>query len=217
MICCQVRSERVVSVHHFNARDRDVQFEQQMKRYIKQHFYGSDFRTTSLPSYKEACVYNSDSADPDIAVDRTNNINLHDAQPSENRDKSATQQPVLSYDMRSENELSPSHLSTHMGSRETTASNIKPLLASTHDVDQMKPALFMFHGVGGSADVFNAQIEHFSRQGYEVIAPDIIGHGYSPIPRNKSCYLFKEILLDMFIIFDMYCKRQNIVIGHSYG
>lgn len=77
--------------------------------------------------------------------------------------------------------------------------------------------LFFIHGVGGSADIWNAQLEFFSSLGMEVIAPDLIGHGFSSSPDSQKAYHFNEILADMEKIFDKYCKRQNIVIGHSYG
>lgn len=35
--------------------------------------------------------------------------------------------------------------------------------------------LFFIHGVGGSADIWNAQLEFFASLGLEVIAPDLIG------------------------------------------
>ncbi|KAL4227916.1 Protein abhd8 [Mactra antiquata] len=77
--------------------------------------------------------------------------------------------------------------------------------------------LFFIHGVGGSADIWNAQIEFFASLGLEVIAPDLIGHGYSCSPDVERAYHFNQILADLEQIFDKYCKRQNIVIGHSYG
>ena len=40
-------------------------------------------------------------------------------------------------------------------------------------------ALFFIHGVGGSSDVWKGQIDYFTDNGYEVIAPDLIGHGFS--------------------------------------
>lgn len=77
--------------------------------------------------------------------------------------------------------------------------------------------LFFIHGVGGSSDVWNAQINYFALKGYEIIAPDLIGHGFSCCPQNARAYHFKEIALDVEEIFDRYCKKKNVVIGHSYG
>lgn len=77
--------------------------------------------------------------------------------------------------------------------------------------------LFFIHGVGGSADIWNSQIDFFANLGLEVIAPDLLGHGFSQSPDVQRMYHFNEILADMETIFDKHCKRQNIVIGHSYG
>ena len=77
--------------------------------------------------------------------------------------------------------------------------------------------LFFLHGVGGSSDVWQAQLRHFAREGYEIVAPDLIGHGMSCTPHNAKAYHFVESAADMEEIFDRYCKKRNIVIGHSYG
>ena len=77
--------------------------------------------------------------------------------------------------------------------------------------------LFFIHGVGGSSDIWTSQLDHFASLGYEIVCPDLIGHGLSCAPDNPKAYHFMEILDDMELIFDMYCKEKNIVIGHSYG
>ena len=77
--------------------------------------------------------------------------------------------------------------------------------------------LFFFHGVGGSSDIWQTQINYFSSLGFEIVAPDLIGHGMSEVPLKKKAYHFREILADVIAIFDRYCKKKNLVIGHSYG
>ncbi|XP_069136671.1 uncharacterized protein [Argopecten irradians] len=77
--------------------------------------------------------------------------------------------------------------------------------------------LFFIHGVGGSSDVWKSQIDYFAGLGYEIVCPDMIGHGLSCAPDKREAYHFDEILADINEIFDKYCKRKNIVIGHSYG
>ena len=86
--------------------------------------------------------------------------------------------------------------------------------ANTPDTDLV---LFFIHGVGGSSDIWRGQTEYFAQLGYEVIAPDLIGHGLSCTPQNKKAYHFREIAADMEEIFDTYCKRRNVLVGHSYG
>ncbi|XP_060070708.1 uncharacterized protein LOC132550635 [Ylistrum balloti] len=77
--------------------------------------------------------------------------------------------------------------------------------------------LFFIHGVGGSSDVWKSQIEYFAEIGYEIVCPDMIGHGLSCAPDRKQAYHFDEILADIDEIFDKYCKRKNVIVGHSYG
>ena len=81
------------------------------------------------------------------------------------------------------------------------------------------PALFFIHGVGGSANVWSSQLSYFSNLGHEVIAPDILGHGFSSAPDKAKSYTFSKLLRDLLTIFDHFVPRTRecIVIGHSYG
>lgn len=78
-------------------------------------------------------------------------------------------------------------------------------------------ALFFIHGVGGSLDIWENQINYFSQLGYEVIAPDLAGHGASSAPQIAAAYTFYALADDVRIIFMRYAKQRNILIGHSYG
>ncbi|XP_072294135.1 protein ABHD8-like [Eucyclogobius newberryi] len=78
-------------------------------------------------------------------------------------------------------------------------------------------ALFFVHGVGGSLDIWGSQLDFFSRLGYEVIAPDLAGHGASSAPQIPAAYTFYALAEDVRIIFKRYAKKRNVLIGHSYG
>nr|XP_046247151.1 protein ABHD8 isoform X2 [Scatophagus argus]XP_046247152.1 protein ABHD8 isoform X2 [Scatophagus argus] len=78
-------------------------------------------------------------------------------------------------------------------------------------------ALFFIHGVGGSLDIWGSQLDFFSRLGYEVIAPDLAGHGASSAPQIAAAYTFYALAEDMRLIFKRYARKRNILIGHSYG
>lgn len=78
-------------------------------------------------------------------------------------------------------------------------------------------ALFFVHGVGGSLDIWSSQIDFFSRLGYEVIAPDLAGHGASTAPQIAAAYTFYALAEDLRAIFKRYARKRNILIGHSYG
>uniref|UniRef100_A0A665UPD1 Protein ABHD8 n=1 Tax=Echeneis naucrates TaxID=173247 RepID=A0A665UPD1_ECHNA len=78
-------------------------------------------------------------------------------------------------------------------------------------------ALFFVHGVGGSLDIWSSQLEFFSRLGYEVIAPDLAGHGASTAPQIAAAYTFYALAEDLRAIFKRYARKRNILVGHSYG
>ncbi|CDQ94697.1 unnamed protein product [Oncorhynchus mykiss] len=78
-------------------------------------------------------------------------------------------------------------------------------------------ALFFVHGVGGSLDIWGSQLDFFSRLGYEVIAPDLAGHGVSKAPHITAAYTFYALAEDMRAIFKKYARKRNILVGHSYG
>ncbi|XP_053739380.1 protein ABHD8 [Synchiropus splendidus] len=78
-------------------------------------------------------------------------------------------------------------------------------------------ALFFIHGVGGSLDIWSSQLDFFARLGYEVIAPDLAGHGASTAPQIAAAYTFYALAEDLRAIFKRYARKRNILIGHSYG
>ncbi|XP_029285998.1 protein ABHD8 [Cottoperca gobio] len=78
-------------------------------------------------------------------------------------------------------------------------------------------ALFFIHGVGGSLDIWGNQLDFFSKLGYEVITPDLAGHGASSAPKIVAAYTFYALAEDMRLIFKRYARKRNILIGHSYG
>ncbi len=80
-----------------------------------------------------------------------------------------------------------------------------------------KMVIFFIHGVGGSAELWRAQIAYFYSRGYDIVAPDLLGHGQSSKPTFSAAYSFTNLSEDMLQIFDMYRKKRNILVGHSYG
>ncbi|XP_069688565.1 uncharacterized protein [Periplaneta americana] len=89
----------------------------------------------------------------------------------------------------------------------------------TRNVGRLKPLLYFLHGVGCSADLWTTLIQHFTTAGFEVVAPDMLGHGYSSAPDNASAYSFHRLLKDCLDIFDRFVgeHRRCVVIGHAYG
>lgn len=77
--------------------------------------------------------------------------------------------------------------------------------------------LFFIHGVGGSLDIWKEQLDFFTKLGYEVVAPDLAGHGCSSAPQIAAAYTFYALAEDIRAVFKRYAKKRNILIGHSYG
>lgn len=87
--------------------------------------------------------------------------------------------------------------------------------------NRLKPLIMLIHGLGSTADIWNVLMHNLSFKGFEVVAPDLLGHGLSSAP-NKAClYQFKSLLTQVMSVFDYFMKqddkRKCILIGHSYG
>ena len=113
--------------------------------------------------------------------------------------------------------ISNQNATKHETSSATTFPTPEPLRFSEHN--NLLPILFFLHGVGGSADIWNSQMQYFVSRGYQVIAPDMLGHGFSSCPDKLRAYTFTKLFKDIISIFDTYVpdNRSCVVIGHSYG
>ncbi|GLH14391.1 Uncharacterized protein GBIM_18807 [Gryllus bimaculatus] len=81
-----------------------------------------------------------------------------------------------------------------------------------------KPILLFLHGVGCSADLWSHLLYYFGEEGYEVVAPDMLGHGFSSTPDSPCAYTFHNLLKDTLDIFDKFVGEMKcVVIGHAFG
>ncbi|KAF2367789.1 Alpha/beta hydrolase fold-1 [Trinorchestia longiramus] len=85
--------------------------------------------------------------------------------------------------------------------------------------DKRLPLLMFVHGVGGSADDWHHQLWYFVAAGYEVVAPDLLGHGLSSAPDNAACYRFPRLLEQLRLLYDLFVPkgRKCVLVGHGYG
>jgi len=90
-----------------------------------------------------------------------------------------------------------------------------------HKNFQKKPMIILLHGIGSGADIWWNVINSLLSKGYEVIAPDMLGHGFSSAPYRRRAYRFKNLLTHVIAVFDTYAAkdetRKFIIIGHSFG
>ncbi|XP_063843317.1 uncharacterized protein LOC135090481 [Scylla paramamosain] len=84
---------------------------------------------------------------------------------------------------------------------------------------KQKPLLLFLHGMGGSSDHWRQQLWYFVTRGYEVVAPDLMGHGLSSAPKDPEHYTFSQMLDQITLVFDLFVPqgRKCVVIGHGYG
>nr|XP_045586461.1 uncharacterized protein LOC123748302 [Procambarus clarkii] len=84
---------------------------------------------------------------------------------------------------------------------------------------KQKPLLLFLHGMGGSSDHWRQQLWYFVSCGYEVVAPDLMGHGLSSAPKDPSQYTFSQMLDHITLVFDLFVPqgRKCVIVGHGYG
>lgn len=100
---------------------------------------------------------------------------------------------------------------------EPNSDDLRRASPKTLQLCEEKRTVFFIHGVGGSADLWKKQINYFSSRGYETVSPDLLGHGKSSKPHTEASYSFHNLAKDMLQIFDMFKRKRNILVGHSYG
>lgn len=82
-----------------------------------------------------------------------------------------------------------------------------------------KPLLYFIHGAGESSESWKKIMHHFTSLNYEVLALDLLGHGFSHTSKLERCYTFKRLLADVTNVFDAHVStgRKCVLIGHGYG
>jgi len=76
------------------------------------------------------------------------------------------------------------------------------------------PPLLLLHGIGNSAQTWAGVIEKLA-QHHTVLAPDLLGHGWSDKPRGDySIAAYANGMRDLLSVLDI---EQATVVGHSLG
>lgn len=81
------------------------------------------------------------------------------------------------------------------------------------------PILLFIHGVSESSEVWTAQLNFFHKLGFEIVAPDLLGHGISSTPNVAKYYHFESLAQDLLSVYDYFVEegRKVVIIGHGYG
>jgi soluble epoxide hydrolase/lipid-phosphate phosphatase len=80
-----------------------------------------------------------------------------------------------------------------------------------------KPYLLFLHGFPDSSYGWANQIEYFTRHGYGVIAPDMLGYGGTDIPDDLESYRLKSINSEIVELLDCEGVDRVVATGHDFG
>ncbi len=83
--------------------------------------------------------------------------------------------------------------------------------------DNSKPTILFLHGFPSSFNSWRHQLEYFSQQGYDTIAPNLMGYGKTYSPLNKDQYKGKSMVEHLITLLNHLQVNNVIVIGHDWG
>ncbi|KAL8873180.1 MAG: hypothetical protein Q9215_001687 [Flavoplaca cf. flavocitrina] len=83
--------------------------------------------------------------------------------------------------------------------------------------NQDKPYILFLHGFPSSSYDWRHQIYFFSKLGYGVLAPDLLGYGGTDKPTELERYKLKQMSEDINGLLDCYHITKVIAIGHDWG
>ena len=78
------------------------------------------------------------------------------------------------------------------------------------------PPLSLIHGFASSNLVWSKVLLELAEQGFRVIAPDLLGYGYSAKPRDLEYTIGRQAKMVVGLMKELGIERANIV-GSSYG
>ncbi|MBC2013236.1 2-succinyl-6-hydroxy-2,4-cyclohexadiene-1-carboxylate synthase [Listeria marthii] len=79
-----------------------------------------------------------------------------------------------------------------------------------------KPVLLMLHGFTGSSETFQNSISHL-KEWYNIVAPDLLGHGKTASPEEVARYSIQEICADLAEMLHQLKIAKCFVLGYSMG
>lgn len=87
----------------------------------------------------------------------------------------------------------------------------------SHSDDASKPTLLFLHGFPSTSSDWSRAAAFFSKEGYGVLVPDMLGYGGTDKPTDPDAYRMKKMTQDIIdIILDE--KLENVVaISHDWG
>jgi soluble epoxide hydrolase/lipid-phosphate phosphatase len=80
-----------------------------------------------------------------------------------------------------------------------------------------KPTILFLHGFPSSLHSWRHQIDYFSQQGHDCLAPNMMGYGKTYSPLNTSEYKSKPMVEHLVTLLNHLQVNKVIVIGHDWG
>ncbi len=77
--------------------------------------------------------------------------------------------------------------------------------------------VLLLHGFPDSWHLWRTQIDALSSSGFQVIAPDLRGHGASDRPEDVAAYRMPELTADILAVLDHLGVGRTAVAGHDWG
>ena len=95
--------------------------------------------------------------------------------------------------------------------------NYEYLYVPGNKTNGSKSSLLFLHGFPSSLYSWRHQIEYFSRQGHDCLAPNMMGYGKTYSPLNKYEYKSKSMVEHLITLLNHLRMNNVIVIGHDWG
>jgi pimeloyl-ACP methyl ester carboxylesterase len=82
--------------------------------------------------------------------------------------------------------------------------------------DSTAPAMILIHGFATSNLVWSKVLLDFAAGGFRVVAPDLLGYGYSDKPRNLDYTIARQAEMVVGLMKQLHLERA-VLVGSSYG
>src|ERR1700712_2289972 len=77
--------------------------------------------------------------------------------------------------------------------------------------------VLLLHGFPDCWQLWQAQIRALAGKGFQVIAPDLRGHGRSDRPEDVAAYRMPLLIDDILSVLDHFEVERTAVVGHDWG
>ncbi|CAF1629986.1 unnamed protein product [Didymodactylos carnosus] len=95
--------------------------------------------------------------------------------------------------------------------------NYEYIYAKGNTNNDSKPTILFLHGFPSSFHSWRHQVEYFSRQGYDCLAPNMMGYGKTYSPLSTHEYKSKSMVEHLIALLNHLQVNRIIVIGHDWG